>query len=325
MESKIRVRHREYICDIMNNNAGSFSILSFPINPGLPFSFPWLSGIANNYEQYRMSGLIFEFKTLLPELSANVSLGTVIMATVYDALDTQFSDKLTMANYQFANTNRPTRTFIHPVECARDKTPVSELYIRSSTPPGDLRMYDLGIFQIATSGTPAGILGELWATYEIILYKPRMTTAIGYSVLSDHWQLNNVSSTVPLGSTSILQPGSGIGTVITTGSPNVVRFPVGVSNGNFLICYSVTGTAGPSITPPAMTSVLNVSYLSYWSGDTVNNNNNTNTAAQTLFTNVIIRVNGQSPAVGFATSGVFPTTITSGDLWIVQLNSLITR
>jgi len=54
-EDTIRVKKKEYICDIDGTSA--FSNNFFAVNPGLNDTFPWLSSIANNYEQYRFNGL----------------------------------------------------------------------------------------------------------------------------------------------------------------------------------------------------------------------------------------------------------------------------
>lgn len=58
----IRVRHREFLGDILTGGvAGVFTNNVFPINAGLRTSFPYLSQIAGNFEEYCFNGLVFEF------------------------------------------------------------------------------------------------------------------------------------------------------------------------------------------------------------------------------------------------------------------------
>jgi len=47
----IRFRHREYICDIVSQGAG-FGITTIAINPGMVPTFPFLSQIAANFQEY---------------------------------------------------------------------------------------------------------------------------------------------------------------------------------------------------------------------------------------------------------------------------------
>lgn len=175
----IIVRHREYIGDITSSTG--FLNRNFPINPGMVGTFPWLAQIANAFEQYRFRGLLFEFKSLsadsLISTSTNIGQGTVIMATQYNALSPGFSTKIEMENYEFANSCKPSCSFIHPVECAMYQTPNTPLYVRNSAipPNSDERLYDLGNFNLATQGLPSadGSIGELWATFEIEFFKPK--------------------------------------------------------------------------------------------------------------------------------------------------------
>lgn len=177
----IIVRHREYIGDIISSTV--FLNRNFPINPGMVGTFPWLAQIANAFEQYRFRGLIFEFKSLsadaLISASTNIGQGTVIMATQYNALSPGFSTKIEMENYEYANSCKPSCSFMHPVECALYQTPNTPLYVRNGPipPNADERLYDLGNFNLATQGLPSasGSIGELWATFEIEFFKPKYT------------------------------------------------------------------------------------------------------------------------------------------------------
>lgn len=89
----IEFAHREFIGDL--TSSVEFVNTAYPINPGNSTLFPWLSTIARNFEQYQMLGLIFEFKTMSATAvgTTNTGLGTVIMATDYDVLDSKYTNK----------------------------------------------------------------------------------------------------------------------------------------------------------------------------------------------------------------------------------------
>lgn len=113
------------------------------------------------------------------------SLGAVVMATEYNAAKPVFANKIEMENYEFAQSSKPSISMAHPIECAPHQTPLTELYIRQPTTNltgQDIKTYDMGNFQIASQGIPvtgsAQSLGELWVTYEIILYKPRVSNYV---------------------------------------------------------------------------------------------------------------------------------------------------
>lgn len=239
------IRHREYIKDI--NATSAFDLVAYDINPGLSGTFPWLAGVADAYEQYQFRGLIFEFKSLSSDavLSSSTSsaLGSVMMATSYNALDPNFSTKSQMLNYEFANSSKPSDSFVHPIECATKLTPVDQLYVRTGAVPagGDQRLYDIGNFQVATVGMQAssGICGELWATYEIEFFKPKFGS-LGVGDF-DLWRIDVASPSFPLGTIPTHRPSTLGGTLAHSNSAYI--FPPGITSGFYLCTYAVFGTA----------------------------------------------------------------------------------
>ena len=67
-----RIRFREYIGDVFTHpdEAGKFYAKSYAINPGLAATFPWLSPIAQQFDQWTPHGIIFEFKSTSSEYVA---------------------------------------------------------------------------------------------------------------------------------------------------------------------------------------------------------------------------------------------------------------
>jgi hypothetical protein len=312
------LRHREYVSDIVASS--SFTIETYNINPGLVGSFPWLSGIAQNFEEYRITGMIFEYKTLSADYTsaASAALGYVVMATQYNVYNPVFPDKKTMENYEFSNSAKPSDTFIHPIECKRSLNPVNELYVRAgAVTSGDLRLYDIGMFEIATGGNSGtGILGELWVTFEIELFKPKLVQAVGYDVLTDHFQLKTITNSTPLGSTTGAGvSGSNIGGIISLGT--TYTFPANIVDGQYLVNLLVVATSGPlTISAPTPTGC---SVQRYWNNDTtqaVTDNGATNANAMYMFI-VLVTTTGANFVFGSQTFGSAPT---NGDLWVTQIS-----
>jgi hypothetical protein len=173
------VRHREFIGDLYGSTS-SFALRTFKINPGDDITFPWLSPIARCYSNYRMRGAMFEFVSLATDYSAIPYIGYVAMATQYNSLNPVFTDKKELENSEYANSCKPSESMSHPVECAVDQLAQSELYVRQNSSSGDARLYDLGKFSVAVGGQATEtIIGELWITYEVELYFPKLASTSG--------------------------------------------------------------------------------------------------------------------------------------------------
>ena len=174
------VRHREYLQDVVTGTPGQFVVTAYRLQPGLQTSFPWLSVLAQNFEQYKLRGVIFEFKSTSADSlnTTNTALGEIIMATEYDCKKPPFSGKIEMQNHEYAVAARQSSSMLHPIECAHPLSPLDTLYCRSSQVPSgaDQHLYDFANFQIATVGQQ-GVnvnIGELWVTYEIEFLKPQL-------------------------------------------------------------------------------------------------------------------------------------------------------
>jgi hypothetical protein len=232
-----------------------------------------------------------------------------------------------MENYEYANSGKPSSTFIHPVECKRSLNPVSELFIRTGgVTTGDLRLYDHGNFQIATGGnTGDGVLGELWCTFEIEFYKPKLSGAIGSQLLSDKWHINAAAPTTPFGTTQSLVPGSNLGTQILFG--NTILFPFEIQDGKYLIYYSVNGgaIAGSALPPVPPTTNASCSFdpiLSDGGGAWTQPYQALTDTMTSVYVMGIVIITGASAQVVFPNTGVYPLT-NNGDLIITQINGNI--
>jgi len=247
------VRHREYLQDIPATV--DFSLNMFPINVGIAATFPWLSSMAQSFEQYRVRGMVFEFKSLafdaVLSTATSSALGSVIMATQYNVLDLPFNNKFEMENYVFANSSKPSMNFYHPIECAKVQTTVTELYVRNETVPvgADPRLYDMGRFNIGTVGMQAasGVVGELWVTYEVELFKPKIPAQVDPGMAYDFWQFIAPSNSFPFNSSVHVSGNLGSSFPSTT----ILSLPA-ISAGAYWIqlnYYTVSAGTTPTFTP----------------------------------------------------------------------------
>jgi len=232
---------REYVSEIygpptISGVAGTavqpFSIQEFSINPGLEKTFPWLSQIAANFDEYQMQQLCFTFKSTTTESGNQVNgqVGTVIMATNYNAAAPAFDEKFTMMQYAHSVSGRLTESLQAFVECDPDKLSGSPgEYVRTNPVVlgQDLKTYDHGKFQIAIANCTSNLanqsIGELWVSYTVRLRKPKFYTGKGLSISKDiflSFPSGSESRTVAMGSAPLRGQQNNIGCRLSYPSPN---------------------------------------------------------------------------------------------------------
>lgn len=187
------ISHREYVCDVYGPDVTSlpFENQVFPINPGMERTFPWLSQVACNYEEYELLQCIFTYKSTTTDIGSSTTgqCGTVVAATQYDVSDEPFSDKESMLRYALSASCKTTDNLLHGVECDPSKlSGAPGKYIRN-TPVllnQDAKDYDHGVFNLALANIPAAYanqsLGELWISYTVRLRKPKIVSAKAYNI-----------------------------------------------------------------------------------------------------------------------------------------------
>jgi len=171
------LRHSEYLFDLSSSSL--FTTTSVSINPGIEGSFPWLSSIATNFTEYKFRGLAYEYRTTSVDAlnSINTALGYVVMAPVYNPDYPTPTSKIALEAQMGAASGKPSNDILCLVECATNN-PTKTLYVRDGIAvPSTPLMYDLGQLVIATGGQQnANVIGEVWVTYEIELFKPNFSS-----------------------------------------------------------------------------------------------------------------------------------------------------
>lgn len=188
----------EYIGDIISGVGGAFKLQSFTVNPGLFNLFPYGATIANSFAQYQFVYLKFRYVPTSGHSTGNTdpALGTVAARFLYDPTEALDDTYFMMQSQHGSHTSMTAVPFVY--SCGVDSTASRVQKVRTgSVPTGqDPRMYDLGIFEIATNGCPEdnSNLGQLFVDYEIRLMKPVLVGGFrGGTALFGHWGSTNLS------------------------------------------------------------------------------------------------------------------------------------
>jgi len=259
-----RISHREFL-GLVTSPGSAFTLSSFPINPFNPTTFPWLSEIAGSFETFRFRGIVVEFVSTYGDAvaSTNASLGSVILATQYNTAAPAFATQSQMENYQYATSCKPSVSMIHPVECDPSQLPMEHLYVFPTTLlgiPSDPRWSTLGTTYLATVGQQsAATLGELWISFDIEFYQPKLISSVASNGLAAHYFLNNIQASswngnAPVPPTVLTAPTVYSGDLILAPNGSLgFTFPAGLS-GTYLVVLSISCPSGTSVTSPPWTA-----------------------------------------------------------------------
>lgn len=251
----------------------AFANTDYVINPSNSATFPRLSQMAALFELYDFEKLEFKFvsTSATAVASTNTALGSIMMNTNYDVTDSAFASQSQMENYGGITEARPSVTSVHRVQVAGMKgglkAPDSSKLLRynlvesGATPtyPSNTSAhdYDLGRFQIASSGAQAAsVAGRLYVTYKLNLHRWKVDTPLGQSIIASHIAELAAGTAAASGSAFLgtsggtMRSGSTI-PIVTTNStftlPLAGRFLVAASfNGSVTVVP--TFTAGSAIT-----------------------------------------------------------------------------
>ena len=194
----------------------------------------------------------------------------------------------------------------------------------------DQRLFDLGKFQIGTSGfqQTSQVIGELWVTYDVLLFKPILVEATGQSINMEHYRMSPSSlSTIGAG-TDLLgtvfpiapQDGSSIGTTLSSGG--VVSFPpLGVAQ-SYYVQYQCSGSSTVLTNFVALTLGAGVTarpILKAGTTSIVNIPAGTTSSVQHFVQYINVSASTTARTITF-TAGTPPTSPTTCDLVICQVD-----
>lgn len=316
------IRHSEYLGDVTTSaTPGAFSLVSYGLNPADEATHPWLAQIAANYEEYEYEGLVFQFRSTSANAlnSTNTALGTVMMATNYDSADPVFASKAEMLNYEFSCSSKPSESLLHMIECAPNQTVLGHRYTRPGLPPAgtDIRFFDLGKFQIATTGFQGASvnIGELHCTYQVRLLKPKLFVALGADI-------NAFTAQTKQGVSALAPIGSAFDTVFdnfgVSKSGQTLSLPRSQVVETYWVDWFMSGDLGASIVNPIVTGTnVTLFPVSSWSSPA------NGTTAGTMSQHFSFRTKGDGtiPQLTWGSAGTFPSVNTQMRVQIHQTSN----
>lgn len=249
-DGKIVVSHREYINDVVGSDVFGGFTASFPVNPGMGNTFPWLHHMAFQYEAYRFRDLKFQFCPSLPSTTP----GRVFMYLDYDAADAFPSTKQAfLSNHGAVSTSAWS-----PIEMKADAADLHKLPQHINrygvlAANLDIKTYDVANLFVASQGLGAPLngvaIGELYVEYTVEFLTPQ---------LNHQAELDSESKRILSGGTVTKLAPFGSAPAITGGIPitvdlDSINFP---EPGEYLVNLKKVGTGliNTVLTSPGGTS-----------------------------------------------------------------------
>lgn len=185
-EGTVTITRREFIDTI--DIASTDKSAAYQINPGFSM-FPWLSSVAKAWQQYRILGLAFEYVPTsgYAVSSESAALGQVVMAFKYNVLENVAgwprANLRAMLNQNGSVSMSPAAPGTCYLECKDHMVNQPCKYIYNEqvpTNPFSQQNYEAATLLIFTSGAQADAAfqcGQIWVTYQIQLFQPRVFDA----------------------------------------------------------------------------------------------------------------------------------------------------
>lgn len=165
----VNVKHSEYIGDVYAQEDPFVVQDTFPINPGLRKTFPWLHRMARQFESYKFRNLRFRFET---EAATSAS-GFIAFIPEFDPSDPAPATKVQA--FQYENTVRVAPWKIASVPIAKHNLQKRRSYFTRSGAQADKQTFDVGNLFIASGGQALDgvVLGQIWVEYDIDFETPQ--------------------------------------------------------------------------------------------------------------------------------------------------------
>jgi hypothetical protein len=163
-----RFTNSELVANV--NGSTAFTAIRFPVNPGLPGSFPWLFQEAQRWEQYRFHNLVFRYITR----TSTGTVGSIILSPDYNVRDPP-----PLLEVQATDTQDAVEDSCWKQICCRlDPSAMFPVgprkFIRPGNVAGDTNLYDAANFYMCSTGMiNADAVGKLWVDYDIEFFVPQ--------------------------------------------------------------------------------------------------------------------------------------------------------
>lgn len=216
-----RIVHREYLNECRPTTtfpAGNWTTgaTSFGINPGVSTTFPWLSRLAPNFEEYRFRKLRFVY---VPRC-ATATNGAIYTGIDYDSSDAAPQSISELMSFK-GSSQSPIWSELALALNQADASFLKKRFVRSGALVSgvDVTLYDVGRAYIV--GLELGGLetcGDIYVEYDVELFTPQFSIAA--FAQQNSAKVNSGGTVTPTsiyGSAPALQAGSGLPVVASAG------------------------------------------------------------------------------------------------------------
>jgi len=165
----------------------------FSLQPGIGSGgghmFPWLAGIARQYETYRFNSCKIKYR---PNVSTSTP-GHIMIAPDYDPLDPAPASGIEIESFK----NAVSGPVWQPLECVltrQDLQRRSPKFVRAAAAPlaSDLKTYDTGNIFVCTEGSTAAVTaGYLYVEYSVELFTPAKPSALAAAYAAQIFNISN--------------------------------------------------------------------------------------------------------------------------------------
>jgi hypothetical protein len=267
MPKTVTISNREVISLSIAGSSSWTSQLEFDLNPGLSSSFPWLSNVAEQYQEYKFTKLVFHYIPIVPTSTQ----GDIIITPFYDAAqaypqtEIQASDTMNtvIGSVWMEHKCVLSNSLMHPSGVKK--------YIRTFRMSGDSKSYDVGRIQVSTvNETGTSNIGKLYVEYTVQLFGPRLAPLITSPTSSSCWTLYSSFSFTGAATTfcsgqfnPVTSGADALG--ITCASNGTFSLPDGNYRVDFNCTIADTNSESNTITP----FIYDVIQTRYWYGPPV--------------------------------------------------------
>jgi len=178
LSAETTIKHREMVATLTNSSNVIFFVEAFSkaspgfdINPGNPYLFPWLSGVATRYEKYKFNNIKFDLVTCMP---------TSTPGRYYAAIDYDWDDEIPQSKQQMMSYLGAAESPIwQNMSIAASSVALKSngpKYIAKTTYRADPepRTSNTGFLIVAFDTTTVDCSIELWVDYEVQLQVPQL-------------------------------------------------------------------------------------------------------------------------------------------------------
>lgn len=179
-----RIRHRELLLDGVIGSISFTQAAKFPLNPGLPKTFPWASVQSSQWESYKIHSISFDWIPIAPTSTQ----GDVVMFFDYDSSNRDVATETQAMDHQGSVCDSCWRNIKISANSKELHILGPRKYVRSFALAGDIKTFDSGNFFIYTVNqiNATDKIGKLFVSYDIELFTPVLEPSTPFNAITSY-------------------------------------------------------------------------------------------------------------------------------------------